>query len=284
MLLGVNIDHIAILREARRVNDPEILLAGFIVAANADQITLHIREDRRHAQVSDLSALLNFCKCPINLECACDDEIISKACELRPTRVTLVPERRAELTTEGGLNLQNPNLSSVIKRLKAADIEVSLFINPNEADIAQSSVLGADFVELHTGKYANLHNAIYTNILKTRDAIKEFDLPKPKLHALLEAELAKITKAAYLAHNKGLKVAAGHGLNYKNTPQIAKIPHIIELNIGQSIVARAVFVGLENAIKEMKALIKENCIENFAKNFAKNSQNRQKTSPKSLKK
>lgn len=257
MFLGVNIDHIALLREARRVDEPNVLEAAFIVAQNAEQITLHIREDRRHAQEDDLKNIVNFCKVPVNLECASDEKMIVLACKYNPARVTLVPEKRAELTTEGGLNLQNAKLIEAIERLKNSGIEVSLFINPNEKDIKQAKTLGADFIELHTGAYANLYNALYSNILKTPYKIKELDLPKNALQKKLEKELENIRNSALLAQNLGLKVAAGHGLNYKNVRQIAQISPICELNIGQSIVARAVFVGLERAILQMKALINE---------------------------
>lgn len=255
MLLGVNIDHIAVLREARRVDEPNMLEAAFIVARNADQITLHIREDRRHAQEDDLKNILNFCKTNVNLECASDENIIALACSYTPTRVTLVPEKRAELTTEGGLNLQNVQVARAITKLKNAGIEVSLFINPDEQDIRKAQELGVDFVELHTGKYANLHNALYTNILKTPYKIDEFNLPRNILQTQFTKEFESIVNAAHLAEKLGLKVAAGHGLNYKNVTQIASIKPICELNIGQSIVAKAVFVGLEQAIRQMKACI-----------------------------
>ena len=257
MLLGVNIDHIAVLREARRVDEPNVLEAAFVVAKNVDQITLHIREDRRHAQEDDLKNILNFCKTNVNLECASDEKMIALACAYFPTRVTLVPEKRAELTTEGGLNLQSDKVAKAITNLKNAGIEVSLFIDPNEQDIRKAQTLGADFVELHTGKYANLHNALYTNILKTPYKIDEFNLPRATLQTKLTKELEALINAAHLAQNLGLKVAAGHGLNYKNVAQIASIKAICELNIGQSIVAKAVFVGLEQAILQMKALINE---------------------------
>lgn len=255
MLLGVNIDHIAVLREARRVNDPSVLEAAFVVAQNAEQITLHIREDRRHAQEHDLQDIVNSCKCPVNLECASDESMIALACKFAPNRVTLVPEKRAELTTEGGLNLENKGIQKAIDTLKCCDIEVSLFINPDEASIHKAKALGADFVELHTGAYANLHNALFTNILKTPYQIKELDLSRQELKNRLQKEIQNIINSANLGLNLGLKIAAGHGLNYKNTKEIAQISSICELNIGQSIVARAVFVGLERAIKEMKALI-----------------------------
>ncbi|EPZ8462614.1 pyridoxine 5'-phosphate synthase [Campylobacter coli] len=255
MLLGVNIDHIAVLRQARMVNDPDLLEAAFIAAKFGDQITLHIREDRRHAQDFDLENIIRFCKSPINLECALNDEILNLALKLKPHRITLVPEKREELTTEGGLNLNHNKIKESIEKLQNAQIEVSLFINPSLEDIQKSYELKADFIELHTGHYANLHNALFSNISHTAFALKEFDLSKKTLQSKFEEELNNIEICAKKGVELGLKVAAGHGLNYKNVSQIANIKKICELNIGQSIVARSVFVGLQNAILEMKALL-----------------------------
>ncbi|ALG96418.1 pyridoxine 5'-phosphate synthase [Campylobacter coli] len=255
MLLGVNIDHIAVLRQARMVNDPDLLEAAFIAAKFGDQITLHVREDRRHAQDFDLENIIRFCKSPINLECALNDEILNLALKLKPHRITLVPEKREELTTEGGLNLNHNKIKKSIEKLQNAQIEVSLFINPSLEDIQKSYELKADFIELHTGHYANLHNALFSNISHTAFALKEFDLSKKTLQSKFEEELNNIEICAKKGVELGLKVAAGHGLNYKNVSQIANIKKICELNIGQSIVARSVFVGLQNAILEMKALL-----------------------------
>ncbi|EAI9689784.1 pyridoxine 5'-phosphate synthase [Campylobacter coli] len=255
MLLGVNIDHIAVLRQARMVNDPDLLEAAFIAAKFGDQITLHVREDRRHAQNFDLENIIRFCKSPINLECALNDEILNLALKLKPHRITLVPEKREELTTEGGLNLNHNKIKESIEKLQNAQIEVSLFINPSLEDIQKSYELKADFIELHTGHYANLHNALFSNISHTAFALKEFDLSKKTLQSKFEEELNNIEICAKKGVELGLKVAAGHGLNYKNVSQIANIKKICELNIGQSIVARSVFVGLQNAILEMKALL-----------------------------
>ncbi|HGG0653323.1 TPA: pyridoxine 5'-phosphate synthase [Campylobacter coli] len=255
MLLGVNIDHIAVLRQARMVNDPDLLEAAFIAAKFGDQITLHVREDRRHAQDFDLENIIRFCKSPINLECALNDEILNLALKLKPHRITLVPEKREELTTEGGLNLNHNKIKESIEKLQNAQIEVSLFINPSSEDIQKSYELKADFIELHTGHYANLHNALFSNISHTAFALKEFDLSKKTLQSKFEEELNNIEICAKKGVELGLKVAAGHGLNYKNVSQIANIKKICELNIGQSIVARSVFVGLQNAILEMKALL-----------------------------
>ncbi|EAL8077536.1 pyridoxine 5'-phosphate synthase [Campylobacter coli] len=255
MLLGVNIDHIAVLRQARMVNDPDLLEAAFIAAKFGDQITLHVREDRRHAQDFDLENIIRFCKSPINLECALNDEILNLALKLKPHRITLVPEKREELTTDGGLNLNHNKIKESIEKLQNAQIEVSLFINPSLEDIQKSYELKADFIELHTGHYANLHNALFSNISHTAFALKEFDLSKKTLQSKFEEELNNIEICAKKGVELGLKVAAGHGLNYKNVSQIANIKKICELNIGQSIVARSVFVGLQNAILEMKALL-----------------------------
>ncbi|EDO9260907.1 pyridoxine 5'-phosphate synthase [Campylobacter coli] len=255
MLLGVNIDHIAVLRQARMVNDPDLLEAAFIAAKFGDQITLHVREDRRHAQDFDLENIIRFCKSPINLECALNDEILNLALKFKPHRITLVPEKREELTTEGGLNLNHNKIKESIEKLQNAQIEVSLFINPSLEDIQKSYELKADFIELHTGHYANLHNALFSNISHTAFALKEFDLSKKTLQSKFEEELNNIEICAKKGVELGLKVAAGHGLNYKNVSQIANIKKICELNIGQSIVARSVFVGLQNAILEMKALL-----------------------------
>ena len=255
MLLGVNIDHIAVLRQARMVNDPDLLEAAFIAAKFGDQITLHVREDRRHAQDFDLENIIRFCKSPINLECALNDEILNLALKLKPHRITLVPEKREELTTEGGLNLNHNKIKESIEKLQNAQIEVSLFINPSLEDIQKSYELKADFIELHTGHYANLHNALFSNISHTAFALKEFDLSKKTLQSKFEEEVNNIEICAKKGVELGLKVAAGHGLNYKNVSQIANIKKICELNIGQSIVAGSVFVGLQNAILEMKALL-----------------------------
>jgi len=257
MILGVNIDHIAVLREARKVNDPDLLEAGMLCANFCEQITIHLREDRRHTNEKDLENLLKFCKNPINLECAMNDEILDLACELKPSRVTLVPEKRQELTTEGGLNLDAQNVAISIEKLQNSGIQVSLFINANLNDVQKSFELKADFIELHTGTYANLHNALYTNISQTPYKINSLELPKKELAKELAKELELLELCAKKAKNLGLQVCAGHGLNYKNVSSIAKIQEISELNIGQSIIAKAIFIGLKEAILEMKNLIEK---------------------------
>lgn len=256
MLLGFNIDHIAILREARKVNDPDVLEAAMLASHYVEQITLHLREDRRHTQEFDLKNILDFCKASVNLECALNEEILKLALTLKPHRITLVPEKREELTTEGGLNLDCVGLKKTILSLQNNEIEISLFINPDPDEVEKSKLLGADFIELHTGYFANLHNALFSNIPKTPYALNELPKSRRELELKLQEELAKIEFCAKKGVNLGLKVAAGHGLNYQNVSKIVSIPEICELNIGQSIVARAVFVGLERALLEMKALIK----------------------------
>lgn len=257
MLLGVNIDHIAVLREARRVNDPDILQACFSACmAGADQITIHLREDRRHINETDTQNIITHSKIPVNLECSMDKSIIDLVIKLKPARATLVPEKRQELTTEGGLNLQSPNLQEVIKTLNENDIEVSLFIDPNQEDIMLAHELGAQWIELHTGAYANTFLMLNSNLSHSKDSIKELQKSKKELREILEFELSRIKQSAKEAKYLGLKVAAGHGLNYQNVKFIAEISEISELNIGQSIIARSVFVGLETAIKEMIACIR----------------------------
>jgi pyridoxine 5-phosphate synthase len=257
LLLGVNIDHIAVLREARQINDPDPLMALDICAQNgADQITIHLREDRRHIQDRDAKQIIQNSRLPVNLECAIDENIIDIVTELLPHRATLVPEKREEVTTEGGLDVlgQIMALDITIERLNAFDIPVSLFIDPDLKTIEKSKFLGADMIELHTGRYANIFAMLNTSLPYTHHSIHEFDLPRHQLESLLKKEIETLQSAADYAQSIGLKVAAGHGLNYHNIAPIAAIESIEELNIGQSIIARSVFTGLALAIKEMKAL------------------------------
>lgn len=256
MRLGVNIDHIAVLRQARLVDDPCILEAAFVVSKCADQITLHIREDRRHAQEKDLCDIKTHCKALVNLECGANETMLEIALKHRPSRVTFVPEKREELTTEGGLRLDE-KLALFIQTLQKNDIKVSLFIEPNKKDVKKAKDLKADCIELHTGKFSNIYNALFTNILQTPFALEEFKLSSKELKNLLEKELVRIEKAANLGANLDLEIAAGHGLNYKNVSEIVKIQSISELNIGQSIIARSVFVGLEKAILQMQTRIEK---------------------------
>ena len=258
MKLGVNIDHVAVLREARRVNDPDILEAMYVATqAGADQITIHLREDRRHIHDTDAYRIAKLCKVPLNLECSIDEEIIDIVCDIAPHRATLVPEKREEVTTEGGLDVikRFDAVTKAVKRLKERQIAVSLFIDPEKKVIEASKETQADMIELHTGAYANVYAMLHSNLGASHHRIEALQKPRNELEALLENELQKLQESAAYAHSLGLEVAAGHGLNYQNVRQIAAINEIIELNIGQSIVARAVFSGLESAIKEMKQLV-----------------------------
>lgn len=258
MELGVNIDHIATLREARKINDPDPLEAIFIAKrAGASQITIHLREDRRHIHDTDVKRILESSFLPVNVESSIDPDIISFLCELRPQRITLVPEKREEVTTEGGLNVlgQYDKVRSVISRLQEREIEVSLFIDPDKESIDASKELGAQMVELHTGAYANVHLMLHSNLPHTQHSIKALELPRHELNQKLFETLEQLRYGATVAYESGLKVAAGHGLNYNNVRDIAEIPEIFELNIGQSIIARSVFTGLEQAIREMVDLL-----------------------------
>jgi pyridoxine 5-phosphate synthase len=233
--LGVNIDHVATVRQARRGAEPDPVHAAVLAElAGADGITVHLREDRRHIQDRDLRILRETVKVPLNLEMAASEEIISIALEVRPEMATLVPEKREELTTEGGLDvrLHHEKVAQAVRTLKDGAIFVSLFIDPDLDQVKESKKAGADAVEIHTGSYADA-----------------------KTYEGSHREYEKIFEACKLAHKLGLTVNAGHGLNYQNVRQIAKIKEIYELNIGHSIISRAVLVGLERAVREMKALI-----------------------------
>ncbi len=256
--LGVNIDHIAVLREARRINDPDPVDAlGICKRAGADQITIHLREDRRHINDFDAQKIMYNSALPVNLECSIDADIIDIVCQLRPHRATLVPEKREEVTTEGGLDVisQFEAIEQAVNRLKEHEIDVSLFIDPNEEIIEACSRLDIDMVELHTGRYANIYAMLNTPLSTTHHSIKELELSRSELKKLLHDSVEEIRDAAYLSHQKGLLVAAGHGLNYQNVTQMCEIEVIQELNIGQSIIARSVFTGLEKAIIDMKELL-----------------------------
>lgn len=259
MLLGVNIDHIAVLREARKINDPDPLDAVSLVKrAGADQITIHLREDRRHINDEDAQKIIETSQLPVNLECSITPEIIEKVIELRPHRATLVPEKREEVTTEGGLDvLKNKKvMQEISQRFKQEQIELSLFIDPSSTMIEASKEIGAEWVELHTGLYANIYAMLYSNLSRSRHSIKTLELDREILHIKLIEATHELENASKLAHQLGLKVAAGHGLNYQNVKRMLQIPEISELNIGQSIIARSVFVGFEQAVKEMLGLLK----------------------------
>jgi len=258
MLLGVNIDHIAVLREARKVADPDPLDAlGICRRAGADQITIHLREDRRHMQDADAKNIIALSMLPVNLECAIAPEMIDIACDLRPHRVTLVPEKREEVTTEGGLAVEGeqPRLKEAIQRLQKEEIEVSLFIDPTLNAVKASVDLGVEWIEFHTGKYANVYAMLYSNLSKTHHSIPELELSRKILKQMLDDELRNLRLLSCDAMERGLRVAAGHGLNMENVKDIVEIETIEELNIGQSIVARSVYVGLEQAILDMKAML-----------------------------
>ncbi len=235
VLLGVNIDHVATLRQARGTIYPDPVQAAFIAEeAGADGITVHPREDRRHIQTRDVLVLAKTLSTKMNLEMAVTDAMLTLAEEVRPAASCLVPEKREELTTEGGLDVvgQEAHIRAAVQRLQAIGSEVSLFIDPDFAQIDATVRTGAPVIELHTGRYA--------------DATTE---------AEQLAELQRIQQAAAYAHERGLIVNAGHGLHYHNVEPIAAIPCMNELNIGHAIVARAVFVGLKEAVREMRALL-----------------------------
>lgn len=258
MLLGVNIDHIATLREARKINEPNPLEAVFILKnAGASQITLHLREDRRHIHDDDVFAILQASPLPINLECAATKEMIDLACYFKPHKVTLVPEKREEITTEGGLNLALPHLKDSIKKLQDNQILTSLFIQPCQNTISQALQLGAQGIELHTGEWANLHLMAYSNLPLMHNAISSLSTDRNLLEKQLQSCLKNLISCAEFASENGLEVYAGHGLNYQNISPITQIPHIKELNIGHSIIARSVFVGLFEAVREMQRLIQQ---------------------------
>ena len=259
MLLGVNIDHIAVLREARKINDPSPLDAiGICKLAGADQITIHLREDRRHIHDEDAINIIKLSPLPVNLECSINDEIIDIVCNLKPHRVTLVPENRAEVTTEGGLDLKSnfKQIEKTIKRLHQNEIEVSLFIDPTKQMIKLSRELNVEWIELHTGTFANIFAMLYSGLDKTHHTIKELELPREELAKKLKKSVKVIKQSSKLAKKLNLRVAAGHGLNYQNVKYMTDIKQIEELNIGQSIIARSVFIGLEKAIVDMKELVK----------------------------
>jgi pyridoxine 5-phosphate synthase len=234
--LGVNVDHVATLRQARGTRYPDPLFAALIAEkAGADSITVHLREDRRHIQDRDVRICKEALQTRVNLEMAATEEMVDIACDVQPSDCCLVPERRAEITTEGGLDVagQTASLRGMIARLSEARIRVSLFIDPDERQIDAAVAVGAPVVELHTGAYADAHGA---------EQAREFN---------------RVQRAAQYAAKQGLTVHAGHGLNYHNVQAIARIPEIVELNIGHSIVARAVIDGMAAAVADMKRLMLE---------------------------
>jgi pyridoxine 5-phosphate synthase len=230
--LGVNIDHVATVRQARRAVEPDPVAAAVLaLLGGADGITVHLREDRRHIQDRDVRLLRQVVTSRLNLEMAAADETVAIACDLKPDEATLVPEKRQELTTEGGLDVvaNQAVVARAVQRLKGEGIEVSLFLDPDPRQIEVARLLGVQAVEIHTGRYADARGA-----------------------ADRARELEALTGAAAYAKEQGLHVHMGHGLNYANVRAVARIDGVEELNIGHSIVARAVLVGLERAVREMK--------------------------------
>lgn len=233
--LGVNIDHVATLREARKEGMPDPIAAAKIaLKSGADGIVAHLREDRRHIQDDDIINLRKAVKKRFNLEMSLNHTIVSIALKIKPDQVTLVPERRQEVTTEGGLDVvrQFTNIHKTVRLLQSRDISVSLFIDPVKAQVEKAKEAGVQWIEIHTGAFDRAKTAESKN-----------------------QEFLKIKKMAILAKSLGLRVAAGHGLKYHNVKKIAGIKEIEELNIGHSIISHAVFVGLSEAVKEMKKLI-----------------------------
>ena len=234
--LGVNVDHVATLRQARGGGEPDPITAAKICeVAGCDSIVAHLREDKRHINDSDVTELKKIIKTKFNLEMSVSKDIVKTAMDIRPHQATLVPERRQEVTTEGGLDVLSniDRISEVIDKLESCEIEVSLFIDPEQAQVEASKKAGAHIIEIHTGRYANAAE------------IKD-----------VERELSAVSEATKIARKLGMIVNAGHGLNYKNVGNISLIEGIEELNIGHSIISHSIFIGLENAVKEMLALIK----------------------------
>lgn len=249
--LGVNIDHIAVLREARKINDPDPLMALSVCAmSGADQITIHLREDRRHIHDKDVRRIIEGSPLPVNLECSINPDIIDIVCQTRPHRATLVPEKREEVTTEGGLDVagQYEAILNTIKKLTEYGIEVSLFVDPTAEAVEKSCKLGAQWVELHTGSYANIYAMRHSALPYSHHTIESLNLSRKELDSRLERAYEEIVETANKARMSGLKVAAGHGLNYQNVKSIVNIDTIEELNIGQSIIARSIFTGLATAV------------------------------------
>lgn len=238
MRLHINIDHVATVRQARMTDEPDPVRAAVLVEqAGADGITVHLREDRRHIQDRDVRLLMETCRTGVNLEMAATDEMVGIATELGPMAVTLVPEKREEITTEGGLALSDgvDRIAAALEAVREAGIKTSLFIDPDPDTLHRARDLGTDAIELHTGEYANAW--------------------RPGKGA--PVELDRLARAAALGRSLGLDVHAGHGLTYQNVRPVAAIEEIEELNIGHSVVSRSIFTGLEAAVREMKAILRE---------------------------
>lgn len=246
MRLHINVDHVATVRQARRTDEPDPVRAAVLAElGGADGITVHLREDRRHIQDRDVRLLMETVRTGVNLELAVASDVLSIAIDARPMAVTLVPEKRDEITTEGGLALETPaqrkSIEKAIKKLRDAGIRTSLFVGPDADAITFAGSIGADAVELHTGEYAeawkNVHNRA------GRSAVEE--------------ELRRLSRAAAHGVSRGVAVHAGHGLTYENTAHVAAIAEIEELNIGHSVVSRAIMTGMERAVRDMKIVITE---------------------------
>ena len=238
MRVYINLDHVATIREARKTDEPDPVRSAVLAElGGAHAITVHLREDRRHIKERDVLLLLETVRTGVNLELAVEDEVLTFAVENVPMQATLVPERREEVTTEGGLDVSEAGrrrrVEAALQRLRGAGIRTSLFIDPVAETINLSRELGADAVELHTGEYANADRTARLG------------------------QLDRLREAAQLAHEFGLAVHAGHGLTYENVGPIAAVPEIEELNIGHSVVSRAVLVGMERAVREMLMLVRE---------------------------
>ena len=235
--LGVNIDHIATVRQSRQTVEPDPVWAATLAElGGADCITVHLREDRRHINERDVRLLRETVRCKLNLELSCNQEIVEIACEVRPDQATIVPERREEITTEGGLDIikHRELVTQVVRTLKNKGISVSLFLAPDTEQIEVAIETGCDAVEIHTGCYA---------LAQTKESLLD--------------ELYRIAEAGKMVGNAGLRLHAGHGLTYNNVLPIARIPQMQELNIGHSIISRAFMVGMKEAVAEMKRLIRE---------------------------
>ena len=241
LLLGVNIDHVATLRQARYATmlenhnaEPDIVMAArAAVEGGADSITMHPRVDGRHVQLADVEAVRRELDIPLNMEMGNTPEMVTAALRIAPDFVCLVPEKREELTTEGGLDVVThaTELADSMSQLQGAGMKISLFIDPAEEQVRKSAELGAEMIELHTGAFAN------------------------ELGAAREQELKRLVAAAELGHSLGLQVNAGHGINYENLDALFEVPHLVELNIGHTLVSRAIFVGLAEAVREMREMM-----------------------------
>jgi pyridoxine 5-phosphate synthase len=240
MRLHINIDHVATVRQARRTDEPDPVRSAVLAElGGADGITVHLREDRRHIQDRDVHLLMQTARTGINLELAATGDVLAIALGLRPMTATLVPEKREEITTEGGLNVEgNAAVADAVKQLRAAGVRTSLFIDPAESVVRAAAALGVEAVELHTGEFA-----------------EAFKVQHHGGRQALADKVEQVRQAAGLARSLGLAVHAGHGLTYENVALIAAIPDIEELNIGHSIVSRALFTGMERAVREMKELV-----------------------------